>query len=50
MKTVLKLAQIYTLFRNHLLHTAIDIPPEMRNAPEKAHVKLEYMSFGVISL
>ena len=33
----------------NLLHTAIDKPPAMRNAPENAHVKFENMSWGVIS-
>lgn len=32
-----------------LLHTAIDMPPAMMKAPENAHVRLVYMSFGVIS-
>jgi hypothetical protein len=31
------------------IQTAIDIPPEIRNAPENAQVRLEYMSFGVIA-
>ena len=35
---------------NCLLHTAIARPPQMRSAPDQAHVKLENMSLGVISL
>lgn len=27
----------------------MDMPPAMMNAPENAQVRLEYMSFGVIS-
>lgn len=34
----------------HLLQTAMESPPEMRKAPERAQERLEYMSLGVISL
>jgi hypothetical protein len=34
----------------HLLQTAMDSPPEMRKAPDRAQERLEYMSLGVISL
>jgi len=41
---------IDTLKRSdHLLHTDMDMPPAIKKAPENAHVKLEYMSCGVIS-
>lgn len=34
----------------NLLHTMAAHPPARRNAPEKAHVRLVNMSFGVMRL
>jgi hypothetical protein len=50
MKTTIESVELFPILELHVLHTAMDKPPEMRKAPEKAHVRLLYISFGVISL